>query len=69
MKKNILLLIVVLSAFFLSQCQYAKQVLEELNKLPSAEEKENNKETSSSSSQIEKSSSSETKKARKEANP
>jgi len=65
MRKSILLLILVISAFSLLQCQYAKQVLEDLAKLPSAEDSN----PSGYSSEAQKSSSSEIKKTRKEANP
>ncbi|GBU24792.1 hypothetical protein R83H12_01427 [Fibrobacteria bacterium R8-3-H12] len=76
MKKRLTLAIVVLSALSLLQCQYAKQMLDDLNKAASEKEDEKGEDASSSSykieksssSIIEKSSSSESKKARKEAN-
>jgi len=72
-KKNILLAIVFLSALSLLQCQYVKEVIDEINRLPSTEGNENNRnayssssETKNSSSEAQKSSSSEAKKTRKE---
>jgi len=75
MKKTFILTIIFLSALSLLQCQYARKILEDLDKQSSTEEDKNNKKSSSSSSEVkrsssseaEKSSSSEAKKTRKEA--